>query len=244
MGMPNPARIFMGLIKADNTPLKTQPFSLADIENQAQEILDSAKKQADRLEKAANEQAKKILKDAHSAGLRGGWKEGWNKGHEEGSKAGKEQALAEHKNEFAATIAALKSAAEQLNRSRIELESTALKDVLELSVAIAERVTKRQGILDPAVAVNNVEEALKLVSHSSDIRVAIHPKNKSTLKEVLPRLKTQWPALEHVELVEDAMLVPGGCRIYTAQGEVDGDLDGQINRVVADLIPGRAEVAT
>ena len=219
MGMPNPARIFMGLIKADNTPLKTQPFSLADIENQAQEILDSAKKQADRLEKAANEQAKKILKDAHSAGLRGGWKEGWNKGHEEGSKAGKEQALAEHKNEFAATIAALKSAAEQLNRSRIELESTAL-------------------------TVNNVEEALKLVSHSSDIRIAIHPKNKSTLKEVLPRLKTQWPALEHVELVEDAMLVPGGCRIYTAQGEVDGDLDGQINRVVADLIPGRAEVAT
>ena len=28
------------------------------------------------------------------------------------------------------------------------------------------------------------------------------------------------------------------------QGEVDGDLDGQINRVVADLVPGRAEVVT
>src|SRR5437764_10828016 len=108
----------MGLIKNDNTPLKTQPFSLADIENQAQAILDRAKKHADRLEAAAHEQAKKILKDAHTAGLRGGWNEGWKKGHEEGSKAGKEQALAESKAEFATTIAALKSGAQELNRSR------------------------------------------------------------------------------------------------------------------------------
>jgi flagellar assembly protein FliH len=234
----------MGLIKAESTPLKVQPFSMADVEKQAGEILERAKKHADRLEVAAQEHAKKILKDAHAAGLRGGWKEGWNKGHEEGSNAGKEQALAENKAEFSTTIAALKIAVSEMDRSRIELESAALKDVLELAVAIAERVTKRQGILDPAVAVNNVEEALKLVSHSSDVRIAIHPKNKNTLKEVLPRLKTQWPALEHVELVEDAMLAPGGCRIYTAQGEVDGDLDGQINRVVADLVPGRAEVVT
>jgi flagellar assembly protein FliH len=232
----------MGLIKADNAPLKTQPFSMADIESQAQQILDQAKRKADRLEAAAHEQAKKILKDGHTAGLRGGWTEGWKKGHEEGAKAGKEQALAENKTELAATITALKSAAEQLNRSRVELESASVKDVLSLAVAIAERVTKRQGILDPAVAVNNVMEALKLVSHSSDVRIAIHPKNKSTLKEVLPRLKTQWPALTHVELVDDDMLAPGGCRIYTAQGEVDGDLDGQINRVVSDLMPERAEV--
>ena len=234
----------MGLIKADNAPLKVQPFSMADIENQAKEILDQAQRKADRLEAAAHEQAKKILKDAQSAGLRGGWTEGFKKGQDEGAKAGKEQALAENKTEFAATIAALKSAAESLNRGRVELESAALKDVLALAVAIAERVTKRQGVLDPAVAVNNVEEALKIVSHSSDIRIAIHPKNKSTLKEVLPRLKMQWPALTHVELVEDDMLAPGGCRIYTAQGEVDGDLDGQINRIVVDLIPERAEVVT
>src|SRR5687768_16805042 len=107
----------MGLIKADSAPLKTQPFSMADIESQAQEILEQAKRKADRLEAAAGEQAKKILKDAHAAGLRGGWTEGWKKGHEEGSKAGKEQALAENKIELAATIAALKSAVEQMNRS-------------------------------------------------------------------------------------------------------------------------------
>ncbi|HEV8604146.1 MAG TPA: FliH/SctL family protein [Tepidisphaeraceae bacterium] len=234
----------MGLIKADSAPARMQPFSMADIENQAKEILARAQQHADRMEAAAQAQAKKIMKDAHAAGLRGGWTEGWNKGLGEGTKAGREQALGEHRADLASTIQALKAAAERINQSRIELESAASKDVLNLAVSIAERVTKRQGVLDPAVAVNNVMEALKLVLHSSDVRIAIHPKNKNALKEVMPRLKVQWPALEHVELVEDAMLAPGGCRIYTAQGEVDGDLDGQINRVVADLMPERAEVVS
>src|SRR5258706_12590841 len=164
----------MGLIKADIAPLKTQPFSMADIEKQAQQILDRAQKPADRLEVAAKEHAKKIMKDAHASGLRGGWKEGFNKGQEEGCKAGKDQALGESKAEFVTTIAALKAAAEQMNRSRIQLQSAALKDVLDLAVAIAERVTKRQGILDPAVGVKNVERDLELVSQSSDVRIAIH----------------------------------------------------------------------
>src|SRR5258705_5347964 len=98
----------MGHIKADSAPLKPQPFPLADIENQAQEILEQAKRKADRLEKASHAQAKKILTDAHAAGLRGGWNEGWKKGHEEGSKTGKEQALTEHRTELSATVIALK----------------------------------------------------------------------------------------------------------------------------------------
>jgi flagellar assembly protein FliH len=234
----------MGLIKSDNAPVTLQPFSMADIENQAAEILARAKDKADRLLAEAQVQAKKIAAESRSAGLRAGWKEGWKKGHEEGAKVGKEQALVEHKAELTSTITALAAAAKEMNQSRVELQSAAVKDVLDLSVAIAERVTKRQGVFDPAVAVNNVIEALKLVLHSSDVRIAVHPANKKSLNAVLPRLKMQWPALEHVELVEDAMLAQGGCRIYTAQGEVDGDLDGQINRIVADLVPERAEVVS
>src|SRR5439155_21603261 len=120
----------MGLIKAEYTPLKLQPFSMADVEKQAAEILARAEAQSKRVETAAKVSAKKILTDAHAAGLRGGWKEGWKKGHEEGTVAGKEKALAEHKAELISTINALKAAAEEVNRSRVELESAALKDVL------------------------------------------------------------------------------------------------------------------
>src|SRR6267142_2332084 len=131
----------MGLIKAEFASAKMQSFSMADIENQAAEILARAEVLAKRVEAAAKVSAKKILTDAHAAGLRGGWKEGWKKGHEEGTAAGREKALAEHKAELISTINALKAAAEEMNHSRVELESAALQDVLNLAVAIAERVT-------------------------------------------------------------------------------------------------------
>jgi len=126
----------MGLIKADSAPLKVQPFSMADIENQANQILEQAKRKADRLEAAAQEQAKKILKDAHTAGLRGGWTEGWKKGQEEGAKAGKEQALNENKTEFAATVAALTVAGAVITACASSVPDNAA------SVAITPRVPK------------------------------------------------------------------------------------------------------
>jgi flagellar assembly protein FliH len=102
-------------------------------------------------------------------------------------------------------------------------------------------LTKRQAALDPNVTVANVAEALKLVMHASDVRVAIHPSQHAALAEVLPRLKLQWPTLEHVEIVADAAVAPGGCRIFTAHGEVDGGLDTQLNLIVADLLPDHQE---
>jgi len=36
---------------------------------------------------------------------------------------------------------------------------------------------------------------------------------------------------------DDPTLAPGGCRIFTKSGVVDGDLNVQIDRVVGDLLP-------
>ena len=73
--------------------------------------------------------------------------------------------------------------------------------------------------------------------NACDVRIAIHPKQRETFLAALPQLKLQWPALEHVELIEDLTVSPGGCRILTRGGEVDADLDRQIDRIAADLLP-------
>jgi flagellar assembly protein FliH len=112
-----------------------------------------------------------------------------------------------------------------------------LREVVALAVAIARRVTKRQGLVDPEVLTENLREAMKLVAHAADVRIAVHPQQKVVLESVLPQLRLSWPDLKHVELVEDSALSPGGCRIFTARGTVDADLDGQLDRVVNDLLP-------
>jgi flagellar biosynthesis/type III secretory pathway protein FliH len=61
------------------------------------------------------------------------------------------------------------------------------------------------------------------------------------LEAALPQLKLAWPTLSHVELIDDATLAPGGCRICTARGQVDAALDAQLDRVVADLLPDQKQ---
>jgi flagellar biosynthesis/type III secretory pathway protein FliH len=79
---------------------------------------------------------------------------------------------------------------------------------------------------------------MKLVVHAADLRIAVNPTQRETLAGALPRLSLQWPALAHVELLDDASIAPGGCRLYTRQGSVDADLDVQLRNIAADLVPG------
>jgi flagellar assembly protein FliH len=163
------------------------------------------------------------------------------KGHQEGLAAGARQALAEHKAQLTQVVTALTAAAGELDASRRNLESDALREVVALACAIARRVTKRQGLIDPDVLADNLREAMKLVAHAVDVRIATHPAQKAVLESSLPQLKLTWPQLAHVQLIEDATLAPGGCRVFTVRGSIDADLDGQLDRVVDDLLPAPTE---
>jgi flagellar assembly protein FliH len=132
-------------------------------------------------------------------------------------------------------------AVSELDAARLALEAESKTAVIRLAIAIAERVTKRLGVLDHEVAVANVDEALRLVVHTADVRIAVHPTQRATLADVLPRIQAKWPALKHVELVEDAAITPGGCRIYSGGGEVDADLELQLARIAEELVPAPPE---
>ena len=227
----------MGLIKAPHVPLSASPFSMADIEDGARRILLRARQQADQLLAAAQTEAEQLKAEAHVNGLAEGMREGMARGMEQGCKAGEQQALGEFRTQLEAAIAALKAGAATLSTSRSELESRALAEVVKLAIAIARRVTKRQGILDPQVLTANLQEAMKLVVQHAGLRIAVHPAQRQTLDGALPQLGLTWPSLKHVEIAEDATISPGGCRIITCQGSINADLDVQLDRVVVDLLP-------
>jgi flagellar assembly protein FliH len=227
----------MPLIKSAHVPPGVAAFSMRDVENVAKGILLRAREQAEALLAEAQEHAESLRSDGYEQGLQAGERDGLAQGRQEGFKAGTQQALAEHKADFTAAVTALTAAAGELEAQRRNLESDGLREVVSLAIAIARRVTKRQGLIEPDMLTENLNEAMKLVAHAADVRVAIHPDQKARLESTLPQLRIRWPDLRHVELVEDPSLAPGGCRIFTARGQVDADLDGQLDRVVADLLP-------
>lgn len=227
----------MGLIKANNAPPTMAPFSMADIENQARAIVSRARQQADHLLAAAQTEASQLRQKAYDQGFIAGREDGLKKGTEDGRAAGRQAALGEHREKLEQLANTLAATITQLDQARCRLESAAATEVVKLAVAIARRVTKLQGAMDNGILTENIHAAMKLVVHGSDVRIAVNPCQKQMLLEVLPQLRLQWPAVTHVELAEDASLAPGGCRISTAAGEIDAELDRQIDRIAADLLP-------
>jgi flagellar assembly protein FliH len=207
----------------------TVRLSLRDIETDARQRVAAARDEAERLLADARERAGEIGANA----MQQGWAQGYQQGTEEASR----EATERFAGEMALAVEALARAAAAMEASRVELETAALTDVVKLAIGIARRVTKRQGVIDPAVLTENLREAVKQLIRRDDVRVAIHPAQREALASAVAQLKIDWPQLEHVEVVEDDSIAPGGCRVSGGQGEIDADLQTQLDRIAADLIP-------
>jgi flagellar biosynthesis/type III secretory pathway protein FliH len=186
----------MPLIKSANVPTTVAAFSMRDVENAAKGILLRARQQAEALLAAAQQEADAMREQAYAEGLAAGQRDGVAQGQEAGAAAGAGQALAEHQAQLTGVVTALTAAATELDAQRRDLEAAGLREVIELSAAIARRVTKRQGLIDPDVLTDNLREAMNLVAHAADVRVAIHPSQKATLDATLPALRLSLAAAQ------------------------------------------------
>ncbi len=223
----------MGLIKSNLAPTSAVPFSMQDVEVAARNILLRARQQADQLLAAAQTEGEVLKKRMGVDGMAEGRKAGYEQGLVEGQK----QAMEENRSALAEVHGAMLEAVGQLEQSREELTCVALAEVVGLAAAIARRVTKRQAIIEPEVLEANVADALRLVIHAADLRIAVNPSQLDVMERLLPRMGLTWPVLNHAKVVGDGAVHPGGCRLMTAAGEVDADIDGQLDRVIGELLP-------
>jgi flagellar biosynthesis/type III secretory pathway protein FliH len=47
--------------------------------------------------------------------------------------------------------------------------------------------------------------------------------------------------VKHIEIVEDASVGLGGCRVLTRHGEIDAQIEHQLDRVIGDVTNGMDE---
>jgi flagellar assembly protein FliH len=178
-----------------------------------------------------------LKKQAKSEGFVEGRREGMALGLSEGRANGHQAGLDEAKDRLHQVWTSLVSIVTQLDAARRDLESAGIGEVIALATGIARRVTKRQAAIDPAVLLENIREAMKLAVHAIDVRIVINPAQRKTVSDELPKLQLIWPNLNHVELVDDPTIAVGGCRILTRNGEIDADIERQLDRVIDDLLP-------
>ena len=103
--------------------------------------------------------------------------------------------------------------------------------VVELALAIAEKVVAREARIDPSIVLNVVRSALSEVHHTTELRIHVNPDDAPLLEnrrqEMLPR-----SVAERSELVPDDLVERGGVLVETRIGYADSQLKTRLNHIV------------
>ena len=146
-------------------------------------------------------------------------------GYAEGLAAGREHAAVE--------LARLRELAGTLGEAVEGFQQSLAAEVMDLAVAVARQVLRQAVEADPGVVLPVIREAVASLPHGHpSLRLRVHPDVAGQVGEALR--ESPLPAGEW-QVIADAAIEPGGCRIETASGEIDATLPARWRAVVAAL---------
>lgn len=160
-------------------------------------------------------------------------------GHGQGYAVGLERGLAEGRQrageELAADATRLTALLDSLAAPLASLEQELLDSMLQLAGALARQVVRRELTAVPARIGELVREGVAALPPAArQISVHLNPLDLDLVRTMAPRGRNdaRW------ELVADASLSRGGCRISTESSEVDLTLETRLTEAFARLLEG------
>jgi flagellar assembly protein FliH len=142
-------------------------------------------------------------------------------GFREGEKAGREEAS---KDSQAALQRLAKSLADLATlRTRIRRESE--HELVNLAIAIARRILRREVTVEPDAIFGLVKAALEKVQTRDICRIRVHPDHAAAVRKSLEF------AGASAELDADASLQPGDVIVETKRGDTDASVERQLQEI-------------
>jgi flagellar assembly protein FliH len=212
-------------------------LDLGDIGAQAARIRAAAETQASKIIAEAQAKSESLADQLHQEAEKQGYSDGLEKGLAEGREQGRAEALAESSEQLRQLSAAWSQVATEWEQQRIDMEREARQAVLEFALAAAEKIVHRVIEVDESVVVDQAAQALSLVLSAHDASVRIHPVDRPMLEDAMPELIKELASLEHIELVDDETITPGGCIVAFGQGRIDATVERQLQRLVDLILP-------
>jgi flagellar assembly protein FliH len=162
---------------------------------------------------------------------------------EQAFQAGRKSFEEEHSNAAMATSERLVQAIEEFRVNRDRYLAQVEREVVQLSLAIAERILHRETQIDPLLLSGAVRVALGQLAESTEVRLKVPLAERDMWAELL-RLMPNLPL--RPELTIDEKMTAGECTIETHLGTIDIGVRAQlaeIERGFFDLLEHRERVA-
>jgi flagellar assembly protein FliH len=128
-------------------------------------------------------------------------------------------------------INSIKEALIQLNSIREETYRQIEKEVVELALAIAQKVICREISTDQETVVYVARQALAKVDEPGSIKIKLNPSDLQFINETKYQLSNLTADVHHVAFEADESIQSGGCVIETELGEIDARIEKQLQAI-------------
>ncbi len=199
------------IIKADQDVdgTTTAVLRLTDFVAEARAVVLEARKEAARIVAEARGKAEQIEQAATQHGYQEGFARGRNDGYSDGQQAGSRQGLEVSAGAAAQALSCAQRVAEELGAARSELVEQARQELLDLALAIAERIVGTVATRDVAAAQANLVKVLEMAGYAKAITIKVNPDQLQALREHCHKAVEALAIKGRVELVADETHQPG-----------------------------------
>lgn len=175
----------------------------------------------------------------YKEGFNKGYLEGYKKGHKEGFEKGKKEAEEKYKNlaiklegEFQEKIKIVETFLKNIEKEIRELIINMDKEILNLALDIANKITLKEVKTDPEIPLRIIKEALNYIAEGTELNIKVNPEEYSFLEE---NLSKHIPPSQKIKLIPDESISKGGVFIETSLGVIDATFEKRWKKLLDSL---------
>jgi len=159
--------------------------------------------------------------------------------YEQGFSQGYTEGLEKAQNEINENVRYLQSLMTTLAMPLLDLDKQVVDELVDLSMAVARQMIRRELKISPGEVVAVVKEALSLLPVTAgDVRLELHPEDAALVRNALLPSDSDAPW----QIAEDPLLSRGGCRVSTNTSRIDATVENRINAAISAVMGGEREV--
>ncbi len=154
---------------------------------------------------------------------------------EQGYAEGRAAARRDFEEALDASAEALRSAIAELYRAHDRFLAQLEPHAVDLAYHMAKRILDREAQTDRELVVEMARRALNLMTDRARVTVRMHPDDLQSIRNSRAALLEAFDGVEHLDLIPDAHVSPGGCRAESETLVVDASLSAQLNRILDEI---------
>lgn len=164
-----------------------------------------------------------IVEEAEKEGRERGYQAGFEQGRSEGYEVGEQQGREEMRQKLAAEQQRFQHLVQSLRQPLEEQDQALEKLLLDTICALTRSLVKRELFTDSSHILTEVRAAVgALPAGPENMRIYLNPDDLALVETYAEEQGLDW------QFMGDEQLLPGGCRVETAQSQVDFSVEQQL----------------